>query len=56
MWLQAIHTILRLDSMAKIMRSSLAMGAFDVSTFDVIKVSVWCILGFAVAIMILNKK
>lgn len=55
-WLQAVHTILPLDSMAKLMRSSLARGTFEVSVFDIIKVSAWCVLGFAVAIKILNKK
>lgn len=55
-WLQAVHTVLPLDSMAKLMRSSLAVGTFEFGIFDLIKVSVWCILGFAVAIRILNKK
>lgn len=55
-WLQAVHTVLPLDSMAKLMRSSLAVGTFEFGIFDMIKVSVWCILGFAVAIRILNKK
>lgn len=55
-WLQAVHTVLPLDSMAKLMRSSLAVGTFEFGVFDLMKVSVWCILGFAVAIRILNKK
>ena len=55
-WLQAVHTVLPLDSMAKLMRSALAMGTFEVSVFDIVKVSIWCVLGFALAVKIVNRK
>lgn len=55
-WLQIVHTILPIDSMAKIMRSVLAYKTFDLDPWAVVKVAVWCVLGFIVSIRILNKK
>lgn len=55
-WLQTIHTVLPIDAMAKIMRAAFVAGTFDLNIFDVAKVFIWCVLGFTVAIKILNKK
>ncbi len=55
-WLQVVHTILPIDSMAQIMRSTLAYNTFDLDSWVVVKVLIWCILGFIVSIRILNKK
>lgn len=56
MWLQTVHTILPIDSMAQIMRASFATGTFDLNPYDIIKVTIWCALGFVLAIRVLNKK
>jgi len=48
--------VLPFESMAQIMRASLAASAFEVSTFDIIKVVLWCVGVYAVSIRIFNKK
>lgn len=54
-WLQAVHQFLPIDAMAKIIRASLASGTFELNGADVVKIAVWCVLGFAVSIRILNQ-
>lgn len=56
MWLQIVHTILPIDSMAQIMRATLANSTFEVSSLTVIKAIIWCIFGYAASIRILNRK
>lgn len=55
-WLQTLHEILPIYSMAEIMRASMATSTFTASTGNYINLFVWCILGFGGAIYILNKK
>jgi len=56
LWLQVIHSILPVDAMAQIMRATLAVGTFDVNVSTIIRVLVWCIGGYIVSVLILNKK
>ncbi|MFD0715363.1 ABC transporter permease [Paenibacillus sp. GCM10027626] len=55
-WLQALHQVLPIYSMAEVMRSSLAASTFTVSAGNYINLLIWCILGYGGAIYILNRK
>ncbi|WP_164670467.1 ABC transporter permease [Virgibacillus doumboii] len=55
-WLQALHEILPLYSMAEVMRASLASSTFEATAGNYVNLMVWCILGFGGAIYILNRK
>ncbi|AXI09929.1 ABC transporter [Oceanobacillus zhaokaii] len=55
-WLQILHDILPIYSMAEVIRSSLAASTFTASTGNYINLIIWCILGYGGAIFILNKK
>ncbi|MFD2046580.1 ABC transporter permease [Ornithinibacillus salinisoli] len=55
-WLQALHEVLPIYSMAEVMRASLAASTFDASLDNYINLLIWCILGYGGAIFILNKK
>jgi len=55
-WLQWVHRVLPIESMAEIMRAALAGSVFEVSMFSVVKVVVWCIGGLTLSTWILNKK
>ncbi|KRG09438.1 ABC transporter [Virgibacillus soli] len=55
-WLQTLHEILPIYSMAEIMRASLAASTFEATLANYINLLVWCVLGFGGAIFILNKK
>ncbi|WP_052345854.1 ABC transporter permease [Paucisalibacillus sp. EB02] len=55
-WLQAVHEILPIYSMAEVMRASLAASTFDASMGNYINLLIWCVLGYGGAIFILNRK
>ncbi|MFS0749439.1 ABC transporter permease [Oceanobacillus sp. 1P07AA] len=55
-WLQSLHEVLPIYSMAEVMRASLAASTFDATMGNYINLIVWCILGFGGAIFILNRK
>jgi ABC-2 type transport system permease protein len=55
-WLQAIHTVLPLYSMAEVMRASMAASTFTATTGNYITLIVWCILGYGGAMYLLSKK
>lgn len=55
-WLQTVHEVLPIYSMAEIMRASLASSTFTASTGNYFNLFIWCILGFGGAIYILNKR
>ncbi|ASS74009.1 ABC transporter [Tumebacillus algifaecis] len=55
-WLQTLHHILPLYSMAEVMRASMAQGAFTAGIEHYITLIIWGILGFGGAILILNRK
>ncbi|WP_163580529.1 ABC transporter permease [Gracilibacillus saliphilus] len=55
-WLQSLHEVLPIYSMAEVMRASLAASTFDATMGNYINLMVWCILGFGGAIFILNRK
>jgi ABC-2 type transport system permease protein len=54
-WLQSLHTVLPLYSMAEIMRAALADTAFSASTGNFVNVAIWCVVGYGGAIFILNR-
>ncbi|WP_018930725.1 ABC transporter permease [Gracilibacillus lacisalsi] len=55
-WLQSLHEVLPIYSMAEVMRASLAASTFDATMGNYINLMVWCILGFGGAVFILNRK
>jgi len=55
-WLQTLHGVLPLHSMAEIMRASLASSTFTASMENYIILIVWCVVGYGGAIFILGKK
>lgn len=55
-WLQVIHRILPIDAMAQVIRATMASSNFEVSWVTCLKLLVWCIVGYFVAIAVLNKK
>jgi len=55
-WLQIVHRVLPIESMAEIMRAALAGSVFEVSIFSVAKVIAWCVGGLAVSVWVLNRK
>lgn len=55
-WLQTLHEVLPIYSMAEVMRASLASSTFDASLGNYINLLIWCVLGYGGAIYILNKK
>ncbi|WP_054948744.1 ABC transporter permease [Numidum massiliense] len=55
-WLQALHVVLPMYSMAEVMRASLAASSFTAGIGDYINLTIWCVLGYGGAILILSKK
>ncbi|GEL76366.1 ABC transporter permease [Tenuibacillus multivorans] len=55
-WLQTLHEILPIYSMAEVMRASLAASTFDATLGNYFNLFIWCVLGYGGAIFILNKK
>jgi ABC-2 type transport system permease protein len=55
-WLQSLHEVLPIYSMAEVMRASLAASTFEATAGNYINLMVWCVLGFGGAMIILNRK
>lgn len=55
-WLQTVHSVLPIYSMAEVMRASLAASTFTASLGNYINLFIWCVIGYGGAIFILNKK
>src|SRR5690606_35566016 len=55
-WLQILHEVLPIYSMAEIMRASLASSTFTADAGNDINLFIWCLLGYGGAIYILNKR
>lgn len=55
-WLQALHTVLPIYSMAEIMRASLASSTFSADIGHYINLTIWCVLGYGGAAYILSKR
>ncbi len=55
-WLQVVHNILPISSIAKIMRFSLASTTFTANSVDILKVLLWCVGGYIISVKILNRK
>lgn len=55
-WLQIVHKILPIESMAQVMRNALAKSIFDVSIQNYVTLTVWAVLGFAGALYVLNTR
>lgn len=55
-WLQALHEVLPIYSMAEVMRASLAASTFEATLGNYINLLIWCVLGYGGAIFILNRK
>ncbi|WP_010096627.1 ABC transporter permease [Ornithinibacillus scapharcae] len=55
-WLQTLHEILPIYSMAEVMRASLATTTFDATLGNYINLLIWCVIGYGGAIIILNRK
>lgn len=55
-WLQVLHTVLPMYSMAEVMRASLAASTFEAGIGHFINLTIWCVLGYGGAAFILTKK
>lgn len=55
-WLQSLHAVLPIYSMAEVMRASLANNTFTADWANYLNLTIWCIMGYGGAIIILNKK
>lgn len=55
-WMQSVHNILSIDSMAQIIRSTFASNTFSVDWIHYLKLAVWCIAGYSVVGVMINKK
>ncbi|WDF02026.1 ABC transporter permease [Shouchella hunanensis] len=55
-WLQYLHQVLPLYSMAEVMRASMASNTFTADFIHYVILTIWGIIGFGGAILILNKK
>ncbi|MFD1362864.1 ABC transporter permease [Lentibacillus salinarum] len=55
-WLQGLHEVLPIYSMAEVMRASLAASTFSASLGNYVNLLIWCVLGYGGAIFILNRK
>ena len=55
-WLQSVHRVLPIYSMAQVMRSSFAATTFAAEPWNYANLAIWCVLGYGGAMFILNKK
>ncbi|MED9905400.1 MAG: ABC transporter permease [Lachnospiraceae bacterium] len=55
-WLQAVHRILPVDAMAKIIRASFAKNAFSADLQSYLLLICWCIAGYSAVAVIINKR
>lgn len=54
--MQIVHNILPIDSMAQIIRSAFAGTMFSVDLIRYIKLILWCIAGYGLVAVMINKK
>lgn len=55
-WLQALHSVLPLYSMAEVMRASMAASTFVVDVKHYVLLTIWAVIGYGGAILVLNRK
>lgn len=55
-WLQAVHNFLPIDAMTQIIRSSFASDTFTVDFLPYLKMICWCIAGYSVVGIVINKR
>jgi len=55
-WLQAVHHILPLYSIAEVIRASMASTTYTACVWNYINLAIWCVIGYGGAIAVLNKK
>ena len=55
-WLQVVHRILPLHSMAVVIRASLASSTFSAGIEHYLNLIAWCILGYIGSVFILNRR
>ncbi len=55
-WLQVVHHILPLYSMAEVVRASMAASTFTAEIWHYVVLIIWCIIGYGGSIAILNRK
>lgn len=55
-WLQNVHMVLPIDSMARIIRAVFANDVFTVDTIHYLKLLLWCLAGYSVVGVMINKK
>ncbi|MFP4698714.1 MAG: ABC transporter permease [Eubacteriales bacterium] len=55
-WLQAVHNVLPIHSMAEVIRASLAKNTFTADAKHYIILSIWCVVGFMISLKLLNKR
>lgn len=55
-WLQAVHQVLPITSMAEVMRGTLAQDSFDLTVRPFVVLAAWCAAGFAASYAAMNRR
>ena len=55
-WLEAIHSILPIQAMGEVTRGTLASNEFGLPPLAFVTLAVWCVLGFGVTYLAMNRR
>lgn len=55
-WLQAVHQVLPITSMAEVMRGTLASDSFELGARPFAVLAGWCVVGFAASYAAMNRR
>jgi ABC-2 type transport system permease protein len=55
-WLRAVHAVLPIQAMGEVIRGTIASTSFSVAAGSFVLLGVWCLGGFAVAFVTLNRR
>lgn len=55
-WLQTVHQVLPITSMAEVMRGTLAQNSFDLTLRPFLVLAAWCAAGFAASYVAMNRR
>jgi ABC-2 type transport system permease protein len=55
-WLRAVHAVLSIQAMGEVIRGTLASTSFALHGGSFVLLGAWCLAGFAVAFLTLNRR
>jgi ABC-2 type transport system permease protein len=55
-WLQSVHEVLPITSMADVMRATLAQDDFDLTVGPFVVLAIWCAIGFTASHAAMNRR